>query len=73
MDYASEKDIREELSRHVVSYDRGTDSRSQLRLAKRLRISTPMLSQILSGQRSPNKTILRYLGYDLQPYYRKRL
>ena len=55
-----------EALRSRIAYRRG-----QERLAKELGISRPYLSELLAGKKKPGPAILKALGYDPTPYYRK--
>jgi transcriptional regulator with XRE-family HTH domain len=45
--------------------------RSQKALAKELGISEPYLSDFLNGRRDAGPAILKALGFDHMPFYRK--
>lgn len=68
-DFTSLKDIRSHL-RSIGRRERGNVAE----LARQLKVSAPMLSQVISGDRGAralSPKLLKALGYDPNPYYKK--
>lgn len=63
--FKSEQDIIE-VVRAKITY-----RRHQTALAAELGVSRSYLSEFLAGKKSPGPVILRAIGYDPSPYYRK--
>lgn len=63
--YKTEKDLAAELKRQLV--ERG----AQAEWAKRAGVSAVYVSDFVNGRRTAGPAILRALGYEATPYYRK--
>lgn len=60
----TEADLVEELKRRV-------ERSSQAKIARRLKISPPVISNILRGDMLPCGKVLKWLGYERVVVYRK--
>ena len=65
--FQSEQAIRETV-RAKIGY-----RRTQLHLADELGISRSMLSEFLAGKKNAGPVLLKALGFDPRPHYRRRL
>lgn len=66
MSYVNDRDLADSLKSKAAAR-----KKSQRDLAQELGISEAYLSDFLNGRRSAGPTILRRLGYDPTPYYKK--
>lgn len=66
MQYTTDRELAEQVKARAMARNK-----TQRTLAQELGISEAYLSDFLNGRRNAGPTILKRLGYDPTPHYRK--